>query len=159
MSEEAFWAALDAAVPRDRGDYPFVFAGIRRKGARTQRERIEEVVAMTLGRRLRRPLRRTLPRRRASSRALDEALDRGHEVDRAQARFFLDSALCTTLAYGEEWVESNRARHVADTFVACFGPEATFWTNYPQLTLSLVETGVVAVDSTAAGILWIVDED
>jgi len=52
VGEATFCAALDAAVPqwREQREYPSLFAAFLRDGARTRRERIEDVVASALGR-------------------------------------------------------------------------------------------------------------
>lgn len=156
VSEDAFWVALEAAVPgwRDRRGYPIVFAGFQSGGTRDQ---VETLIEATLG---------TLF---APASPIDQALDEG--LDRIAARAAIARALTTTLAYSSSWVEAARAESVGDAFVACFAPEATFRTNgdlligeigsaaWDPLTSATFDTGVVALDSATAGILWVVDED
>lgn len=166
--EAAFWAALDAGLPwwRDQRSYPLVFAGFRRSGVSERDARVEEVVTLTLGRTTRPAVR---PRWRPpptldSTRPLSEVLHR--TLDRVAARDAIERTLRKTPAYGAEWVEPQSAKRVADAFVACFSPQATFWTNlgkvsgsWTPLTSATFDAGVVAADDVAAGILWTADED
>ena len=79
-----------------------------------------------------------------------------------------------------EWVNVQEAQRVADAFVACFSPRASFRTNgdvlvrkgyvshgwepsersgWTPLTAATFDTGIVGVDEAMAGILWVTDED
>jgi len=159
MSEEVFWAALDAAVPRwrDRREYPLVFAGFERSRVGTQRERVGGVVALALETAF------------EPESALEDALDL--RLDRAGAHAAIERGLHKTPAYNAKWVNASKARRVADAFVACFGSHAEFLTNgylwlsnedtsgWTPLTSATFDTGIVAVDEVAAGILWVTDED
>ena len=158
MSEEAFWAALDSAIPRwrDRREYPLVFAGFDRS-AGTQRERVGRVVALALGAAY------------EPEAALEDALD--PRLDQAGTHSAIERGLRRTLAYNTKWVNASKARRVADAFVACFSSDAAFLTNgylwvsredtngWTPLTTATFDTGIVAVDDVAAGILWVTDED
>jgi hypothetical protein len=159
MSEEVFWAALDAAVPRwrDRREYPLIFAGFERSSPGTQRERVKGVVTLALGTTFQ------------PDSALEDALDL--RLHRAGAHAAIERGLRSTPAYNAEWVNASKARRVADAFVGCFSADAEFLTNgylwlpnedtsaWTGLTSATFDTGVVAVDDLAAGILWVTDED
>jgi hypothetical protein len=69
-------------------------------------------------------------------------------------------------------VKPARAAQVATAFVSRFADDAEFWTNgdlwrasyhptgsWSPLTPATFDTGVVAVDDDAVGILWVTDED
>lgn len=159
MREEAFWAVLDAALPRwrERREHPLVVAGFTRSRAETQDELLREVVASALGAAL------------EPEQALDGVLDL--RLDRVCAHAAIERGLRRTLAYNGRWVKRRSASRVADAFVACFSSDATFFTNgslwlenprnggWSPLTSATFDTGIVGVDGAGAGILWVMDED
>ena len=160
MNEDAFWAALDVAIPRwrARSVYPYVFAGFLRSGTGSVGEQAREVVRVALGPTL------------DPDAPLEEALD--VRLDRAGAHAAIERGLRRTPAYNTEWVTASKAGQVADAFVACFHPDAEFLTNgdlwlpneddsasWTGVTSATFDTGVVAVADAAAGTLWVTDED
>jgi len=159
VGEATFCAALDAAVPqwREQREYPSLFAAFLRDGARTRRERIEDVVASALGRVL------------DPAASLAEVLD--VRVDRVYVRTVIETVLRATLAYDTAWVDASAAERVADSFVASFGPRSALldeWVSVAQERrlprvdaphLRDIRYGVVGVDREVAGILWVADEE
>jgi len=157
MSDSALWSALDAAVPRWRDpDFPSLSVALEGGGTAPRRERVEGLAASALGNAF------------APQPSLDDALE---QIDAATARAVIASILVKTLAYDSDWVERADAEHVASIFVACFSDDADFWTNgelsrrdrsarsWSPLTSATFDTGVLAVDDEAVGILWVTDED
>ncbi len=157
-NEIKLFAALSAAIPNWRDHrFPAVFVALKRNGVSPRRQRVEELAATTLGEAF------------APEPSVDEALH--VSVDAATAQSVIESILQRTLAYDSEWVAPEQARAVASSFVACFADDADFWTNgelwrrdgaprgWSPLTSATFDTGVVAVDDTSVGMLWVTDED
>jgi hypothetical protein len=98
------------------------------------------------------------------------------EITRAAALASLRDVLERDRAYGAELMSAVDATSLADEFLDRFDATAQFYTNgtFPQqtephtdgwagswdpITQATFDTGVVAVDERAAGLLWVEDED
>jgi hypothetical protein len=134
-----------------------LFASFVQGSAGLAPQRIEAVVALALG-----------PTLDPDAPLVDVL---GARLDRVDARKAIESVLRTTLAYDVDWVDGATAERVAESFVACFEPEAAFWTNghlwrrngdsraWTPIASATLDTGVVGVDGALAGVLWFIDED
>ena len=86
------------------------------------------------------------------------------EVRREEAISVWREALETSLAYRTPLVDAEAAARLVDAFVASFDPDALFFRNgsdtaYTPVLGTTLESGAAVVDTQAAGLLFIGDED
>jgi hypothetical protein len=100
------------------------------------------------------------------------------EIDVAAARLLIRSVLHQDMAYKAEVMPESLAAHLADRFLAQFGPGARYFSNgswhlppivradgivcgpsWDPVTAATFDTGVLAIGDERAGCLWIEDED
>jgi hypothetical protein len=98
------------------------------------------------------------------------------ELTRATACDALERVLERDLAYGGQTMSATAAKRLAEEFVSLFPVQASYYTNgvfppradyrdggwagsWDPITRATFDTGVIAVGTDHAGLLWIEDED
>jgi hypothetical protein len=97
------------------------------------------------------------------------------EISRLQSHTILTSILHKDLAYGSPLMKENQASELAEEFLSTFAGNAQFFTNGNEilpdadpnsvpgsgnsLSTSTFDTGVVCLDESCVGMLWVEDED
>lgn len=87
------------------------------------------------------------------------------EISRDEAQCIATRILNRDMAYGVELMKLDRARLLAASLVGIFDVTGRFYTNqcknggFSPISDSSFDTGIVCVDVTRLGILWVQDED